>query len=105
MDPRVLVLDDSTSSVDMETEYLIQQALQDLLERRTAFIIAHRIRTVRDADQILVLKDGRIIERGRHDDLIAKAGLYKEIYDVQLRDQEELARTAASAAAPEGTPS
>jgi ATP-binding cassette subfamily B protein len=95
MDPRILVLDDSTSSVDMETEYLIQQALAELMKGRTAFIIAHRIRTIRNADQILVLKDGRIVERGKHDELIAKAGLYKEIYDVQLRDQEDLARSSA----------
>jgi ATP-binding cassette subfamily B protein len=100
MNPKILILDDSTSSVDMETEYLIQQALLELLKGRTAFIIAHRIRTIRDADQILVLKDGRIAEQGRHDDLIAQNGLYKEIYDVQLRDQEELARTATASSAP-----
>jgi ATP-binding cassette subfamily B protein len=94
LDPKILVLDDSTSSVDMETEYLIQQALVDLLKQRTAFVIAHRIRTVRNADQILVLKDGHIVERGNHDELIARAGLYKDLYDTQLRDQEELARQA-----------
>jgi ATP-binding cassette subfamily B protein len=91
MDPKILVLDDSTSSVDMETEFLIQQALADLLKNRTAFVIAHRIRTVRNADQIIVLKDGRIIEHGNHDELVARGGLYKELYDAQLRDQEELA--------------
>ncbi len=95
LDPRILVLDDSTSSVDMETEYLIQQALADLLKSRTAFVIAHRIQTVRNADQILVLKDGRIAERGRHADLIAQDGLYREIFDAQLRDQEELAQAQA----------
>jgi ABC-type multidrug transport system fused ATPase/permease subunit len=79
----------------METEYLIQQALVDLLKERTAFVIAHRIRTVRNADQIIVLKDGHIVERGNHDELIARAGLYKDLYDTQLRDQEELAREAA----------
>ena len=94
-DPKILVLDDSTSSVDMETEYLIQQALVDLLKERTAFVIAHRIRTVRNADQILVLKDGHVVERGNHDVLIERAGLYKELYDAQLRDQEELARESA----------
>lgn len=97
MDPKILVLDDSTSSVDMETEFLIQQALQELLKGRTAFVIAHRIRTIRNADQIIVMKDGKIVERGRHDDLIEQAGLYKEIYDVQLRDQEELAKAGAAA--------
>jgi ATP-binding cassette subfamily B protein len=96
MNPRILVLDDSTSSVDMETEYLIQQALAELLKGRTAFIIAHRIRTIRNADQIIVLKDGRVAEQGKHEDLVARAGLYKEIYDVQLRDQEELARTVSA---------
>jgi len=101
MDPKILVLDDSTSSVDMETEYLIQQALAELLKGRTAFIIAHRIRTIRNADQIIVLKDGRIVEQGKHEDLIARAGLYKEIYDVQLRDQEDLARST-SLAGPDG---
>jgi ATP-binding cassette subfamily B protein len=95
LNPRILVLDDSTSSVDMETEYLIQQALSDLLKDRTAFVIAHRIQTVRNADQILVLKDGHIIERGRHDELIAMNGLYREIFDAQLRDQEELAGARA----------
>jgi ATP-binding cassette subfamily B protein len=99
MDPRILVLDDSTSSVDMETEYLIQQALAELMKGRTAFIIAHRIRTIRNADQIIVLKDGHIVERGKHDELIAKTGLYKEIYDVQLRDQEDLARSSGAPAA------
>ncbi|HXH20969.1 MAG TPA: ABC transporter ATP-binding protein [Dehalococcoidia bacterium] len=103
MDPKILVLDDSTSSVDMETEYLIQQALAELMKGRTAFIIAHRIRTIRNADQIIVLKDGRIVEQGKHEDLIAKAGLYKEIYDVQLRDQEDLARTAARSAGAEAS--
>jgi ATP-binding cassette subfamily B protein len=102
MDPRVIVLDDSTSSVDMETEYLIQQALQELLKGRTAFVIAHRIRTIRNADQILVMKDGRIAQRGRHAELIEEEGLYREIYDVQLRDQEELARGARAAEAVEG---
>lgn len=95
LDPKILVLDDSTSSVDMETEYLIQQALVDLLKQRTAFVIAHRIRTVRNADQIIVLKEGHIVERGTHDELIARAGLYKDLYDTQLKDQEELARESA----------
>jgi ATP-binding cassette subfamily B protein len=95
LDPKILVLDDSTSSVDMETEYLIQQALVELLKGRTAFVIAHRIRTVRNADQIIVLENGRIVEQGQHDDLIARGGFYKELYDVQLREQEELAKTAS----------
>lgn len=92
LDPKILALDDSTSSVDMETEYQIQQAMAELLRNRTAFVIAHRIQTVRNADQILVLQDGQIVERGRHDELLVLNGLYREIYDAQLRDQEEVAR-------------
>jgi ATP-binding cassette subfamily B protein len=99
LDPKILVLDDSTSSVDMETEFLIQQALAELLRGRTAFVIAHRLRTVRNADQIIVLKDGRIAEQGTHDELLAIGGTYREIYDVQLRDQEALAATDAAQAA------
>ncbi|MGD9892692.1 MAG: ABC transporter ATP-binding protein, partial [Dehalococcoidia bacterium] len=95
LDPRILVFDDSTSSVDMHTEYLIQQALADLMQGRTTFVIAQRLRTVQRADQILVLQRGRIVERGRHDELLAANGLYQQIYDLELRDQEEaLARTA-----------
>jgi ATP-binding cassette subfamily B protein len=101
LDPKILILDDSTSSVDMETEYLIQQALAELQKGRTAFVIAHRIRTVRNADQIIVLDDGKIVEQGRHDDLLAHGGFYKDLYDVQLREQEELARN--SGLTPEST--
>jgi ABC-type multidrug transport system fused ATPase/permease subunit len=88
-DPRILVFDDSTSSVDMETEYLIQQALNQLMEGRTTFVIAQRLRTVKHADQILVLRDGQIVEQGRHEELLELNGLYRQIYDVELRDQEE----------------
>jgi len=95
LDPRVLILDDATSSVDMETEYLIQQALAELLKGRTTFVIAQRLRTVRNADEILVLKDGRIVERGRHEELVQGEGPYREIYDLELRDQEELSEVAA----------
>lgn len=89
LNPKILVFDDSTSSVDTETEYLIQQALSELMKGRTTFVIAQRLRTVKSADQILVLKDGRIVERGRHEELIAQEGLYRQIYDLELRDQEE----------------
>jgi len=89
--PRILILDDSTSSVDTETEHLIQEALELLMEGRTTFVIAQRLLTLKNADQILVLDGGRIIERGRHDDLLALGGLYRQIYDLQLRDQEEFA--------------
>jgi ABC-type multidrug transport system ATPase subunit len=89
LDPKILVFDDSTSSVDTQTEYDIQQALTELMKGRTTFVIAQRLRTVRSAHQILVLKDGQIVERGRHEELIAQDGLYRQIYDLELRDQEE----------------
>jgi ATP-binding cassette subfamily B protein len=92
MDPRILILDDSTSSVDTETEYLIQQALKALMEGRTTFVIAQRLQTLVDADQILVLDQGHIVQRGQHEELLAQEGLYREIYDLQLRDQERLRR-------------
>jgi ATP-binding cassette subfamily B protein len=89
MDPRILILDDSTSSVDTQTEHLIQKALWRLMEGRTTFVIAHRLSTVRRADLILVMDGGQIIERGTHLDLLEQDGLYREIYDLQLRDQEK----------------
>jgi ABC-type multidrug transport system fused ATPase/permease subunit len=89
MDPRVLVFDDSTSSVDSGTEYEIQQAMAVLMKGRTTFIIAHRLRSLQNADQILVLDQGRIVQRGRHEELLARGGLYREIYDLELRDQDE----------------
>jgi ATP-binding cassette subfamily B protein len=89
MDPRILILDDSTSSVDTETEYLIQQTLAQLMKGRTTFVIAQRLRTVKMADQILVLQGGCIMERGRHRELLRQGGFYRQIYDVELRDQEE----------------
>jgi ATP-binding cassette, subfamily B, multidrug efflux pump len=89
MNPRILILDDSTSSVDTRTEQLIQKALQTLMEGRTTFIIAHRLSTVRQADMILVLDKGRIVEQGVHSDLLKdRDGLYRQIYELQLRDQE-----------------
>lgn len=88
-DPRILILDDSTSSVDTETEYLIQKALDVLMEGRTTFIIAQRLLTLKHADIILVLDRGRIAERGTHEELLAQNGLYRQIYDLQLKDQEE----------------
>ncbi len=90
MNPRILILDDSTSSVDTETEQQIQAALERLMQSRTTFVIAHRLATVRRADLILVMQDGRIVERGKHDDLLYRDGLYREIYDLQLREQEQL---------------
>ncbi|MEW6717120.1 MAG: ABC transporter ATP-binding protein [Chloroflexota bacterium] len=90
MDPRILILDDATSSVDTETEYQIQQALVHLMEGRTTFVIAQRLSTVKRADLIIVMDEGRIIERGTHDVLLRQDGLYRQIYDLQLRDQEKV---------------
>ena len=94
-DPRILILDDSTSSVDTETEHLIQEALKVLMQGRTTFIIAQRLLTLKNADQILVLDGGRIVQRGTHDELLAVDGLYRTIYDLQLKDQEEFADTVS----------
>jgi ATP-binding cassette subfamily B protein len=90
LDPPVLILDDSTSSVDVETERQIHRAMVDVMRGRTTFVIAHRLSTVREADLILVLKNGEIVEEGGHRELMAKGGLYREIYDLQLRPQEEV---------------
>lgn len=89
MNPRILILDDSTSSVDMGTEQLIQKALWQLMEGRTTFVIAHRLSTVQRADLILVMQNGQVIERGTHHELISQDGLYREICDLQLRDREK----------------
>jgi ATP-binding cassette subfamily B protein len=97
LNPRILILDDATSSVDSETEFQIQQALHTLMEGRTSFVIAQRLTTVKSADQILVLQDGRIVERGTHIQLLQNGGYYAEIYDLQLRDQEDVMRDALSA--------
>jgi ATP-binding cassette subfamily B protein len=88
-DPRILILDEATSSVDTRTERLIQKAFDQLLEGRTSFVIAHRLSTIRNADMILVLKDGQIIERGKHDELLAREGFYYDLYMSQFKKQEE----------------
>lgn len=99
LDPRILIMDDSTSSVDTETEYLIQQAMAELPAGRTTFVIAHRLRSVKMADLILVLKDGRIAERGKHEELLARNGLYRQLYDTEFRYQEDSGSSAAVLAA------
>jgi ATP-binding cassette subfamily B protein len=91
MNPRILILDDSTSSVDTQTEKLLQAALDTLMEGRTTFVIAHRLSTVRRADLILVMDEGKIVERGTHDELLARGGLYREIHDLQLIDHAKFA--------------
>lgn len=98
-DPRILILDDSTSSVDTETEHLIQEALADLMIGRTTFVIAQRLLTLKHADCILVVNRGVIVERGTHSELLEMGGLYRQIYDMQLKDQEEFVALQAGMAA------
>jgi ATP-binding cassette, subfamily B, multidrug efflux pump len=88
--PRILILDEATSSVDTRTERLIQQALQELLQGRTSFVIAHRLSTIRNADQVLVLDKGQIVERGVHSELLARKGFYYDLYMSQFRREEQL---------------
>ena len=90
LDPPVLILDDSTSSVDVETERQIHRAMTEVIKGRTTFVIAHRLSSVREADVILVLKDGEIVEQGNHAELMSLGGSYKDIYELQLRPQEEV---------------
>jgi ABC-type multidrug transport system fused ATPase/permease subunit len=94
MNPAILILDDATSNVDTETEFIIQRALAELMEGRTTFVIAHRLLTLKSADQILVLDNGQIVERGKHDELLRRRGIYANIYDLQLKEQEEIASVA-----------
>jgi ATP-binding cassette subfamily B protein len=89
--PRILVLDDSLSSVDTDTEERILRRLREVMRQRTTILIAHRISTVKNADQIIVLREGRIIERGTHDELLELGGYYADLYHKQLLE-EELAR-------------
>lgn len=95
MNPRILILDDSTSSVDTETEALIREALERLMEGRTSFIIAHRIQSLMTADQILVLRNGRIVQRGTHEQLLEQDGLYRRIYQAQTQIEVELEKEMA----------
>jgi len=95
MNPRILILDDSTSSVDVETEYEIQQALQVLLKNRTAFVITQRVSTIRNADKIIVLEKGEILEEDTHETLMAKKGAYYQIYQTLYETQKPLAEAAS----------
>lgn len=90
LDPPILVLDDSTSSVDAQTEGLIQEAMESVMRGRTTFVIAHRLSTVHKADQILVLEEGEIVERGTHAQLLTLGGLYRGIYELQLKPQKDV---------------
>jgi ATP-binding cassette subfamily B protein len=101
LNPRILILDDATSSVDTETEHEIQEALKVLMEGRTSIIIAQRILTVENADQILVLEQGKIVDRGKHSELLEREGFYKELYYLQQQEQDE-AREAERLAQSEG---
>lgn len=87
-DPKILILDEATSSVDTRTEVLIQKAMENLMKNRTSFIIAHRLSTIRDADLILVMKDGDIVEQGTHEELLAAKGFYASLYNSQFEDSE-----------------
>src|SRR5215471_9818303 len=103
-DPRILILDEATSSLDSENEAAIQQGLSELMKGRTTFVIAHRLSTVRKADAILVLEDGRIIERGRHEDLLARGGRYADLYTRQYGVEANIFRNPGESEKEEETP-
>ena len=88
-DPKVLILDEATSSVDTRTELLIQDAMDKLMEGRTSFIIAHRLSTIKNADLIIVMNEGDIVETGNHEELLAKDGFYAKLYNSQFEEVEE----------------
>ena len=85
--PRIFVLDEATSSIDTETEQLIQDAIQNVLKGRTSFIVAHRLSTIRSADRILVIREGKVQESGTHDELLAQKGYYYNLYTHQYREE------------------
>ena len=87
-DPKILILDEATSSVDTRTEIMIQKGMESLMQGRTTFVIAHRLSTIKNADMILVIKDGDIVEMGKHDELLAKNGFYAKLYNSQFEDCE-----------------
>ncbi|HIQ06002.1 MAG TPA: ATP-binding cassette domain-containing protein [Anaerolineae bacterium] len=110
VDPRILILDEATSSVDTETEHAIQQALEQVMQGRTSIIIAQRLSTIKHADRIVVLKDGKVAEEGTHQELLALGGEYARIYNLQYREQDELEQAlltwaAAGRPAPSALPS
>ena len=87
-DPKILILDEATSSVDSHSEQLIQKAITNILKNRTSIIIAHRLSTIRHADQIIVLDQGNIVEKGSHDELLKMKGEYYKLYETQFKLQE-----------------
>ena len=89
-DPKILILDEATSSVDTRTEVLIQKAMDNLMQNRTSFIIAHRLSTIRNADLIIVMNEGDIVEQGTHEDLLAKKGFYANLYNSQFADEDSI---------------
>ena len=88
-DPKILILDEATSSVDTRTEVLIQKAMDNLMKGRTSFIIAHRLSTIRDADLILVMREGDIVEQGTHEELLARGGFYADLYNSQFESTDQ----------------
>ena len=90
-DPPVLILDEATSSIDTRTERIVQDGMDKLMRGRTTFVIAHRLSTIRDADLILVMKDGDIIEQGNHEELLARGGFYADMYNSQFESTTEIA--------------
>ena len=85
-DPDILIFDEATSALDTESEFLVQQAIENLMANRTTFVIAHRLSTIRHADRIIVIDDGRIVQQGKHEELLQQGGLYRKLYDMQFRD-------------------
>jgi subfamily B ATP-binding cassette protein MsbA len=93
-DPPILILDEATSALDSESERLVQQAIERLMRQRTVLVIAHRLTTVRDADEIVVLDEGKVVQRGSHEELLRAGGLYRRLYDLQFRDEEPVVSTS-----------
>ncbi|MGH7732317.1 MAG: ATP-binding cassette domain-containing protein, partial [Gemmatimonadales bacterium] len=96
-DPPILLLDEATSALDTESERLVQEAIERLMQDRTVLVIAHRLATVRNADRILVIEDGRIVEQGTHDDLYRGGGMYRRLYDMQFREEPSVDPDPATA--------